>query len=332
MTRSFWAWARLLGGAGILAFLLWRLGTGPFLQGLRVIDARVFASALGIGVLTTFCCGWRWSLVARGLGVQLPLRTAVAHCYRSVFLNATLPGGVLGDVHRAVRHGRDAGDVGRGIRAVVWERSAGQVVQAVMALIVLLVCPSPVRSYMPAVTAVAVGAGLGAVLLARALSRSGLVPHTGLLARILSRSGLSRLPRALRTSKADIRSALLARRNWPGIVLASVVVVSGHLATFAIAAHAAGATAPLSQLVPLTLLALLAMGLPVNVGGWGPREGVAAWAFGAAGLTVAQGVATAVVYGALVLVSSLPGACVLVIPRIRRMRRVSVAVGSKSPV
>ncbi|MGJ3561879.1 hypothetical protein ACR6C2_41015 [Streptomyces sp. INA 01156] len=26
------------------------------------------------------------------------------------------------------------------------------------------------------------------------------------------------------------------------------------------------------------------MALPLNVGGWGPREGVAAWAFGAAGL------------------------------------------------
>ena len=60
--------------------------------------------------------------------------------------------------------------------------------------------------------------------------------------------------------------------------------------------------------MPLTLLALLAMALPLNIGGWGPREGVAAWAFGAAGLSAAQGVATAVVYGVLVLVASLPGA------------------------
>ena len=83
------------------------------------------------------------------------------------------------------------------------------------------------------------------------------------------------------------------------------------------AARTAGATAPLSRLVPLTLLALLAMALPANVGGFGPREGVAAWAFGAAGLTSTQGVATAVVYGALILVSSLPGAAVLVARRIR---------------
>jgi len=311
VTRSFWAWIRALGGAGILAFLLWRLGTGPFLEGLRLIDGWALVAALGIGALTTVCCAWRWSLVAGGLGVRLPLRTAVAHCYRSVFLNATLPGGVLGDVHRAVRHGRDAGDVGRGIRAVMWERTAGQVVQAVIAMIVLFAFPSPVRSYLPAATALVVAGGLGAVLLARAL------PRTGLLARRPPRSGLSRWARALRTAKADVRDGLLARRNWLGIVLASAVVVGGHLATFLVAARTAGSMAPLSRLVPLTLLALLAMGLPANVGGFGPREGVAAWAFGAAGLTANQGVATAVVYGALVLVSSLPGAAVLVVRRIR---------------
>ena len=35
-------------------------------------------------------------------------------------------------------------------------------------------------------------------------------------------------------------------------------------------------------LLPLTMIVLLAMGVPTNIAGWGPREGVAAWAFGAA--------------------------------------------------
>ncbi len=83
------------------------------------------------------------------------------------------------------------------------------------------------------------------------------------------------------------------------------------------AARTAGSTAPLTLLLPLTLLALLAMGVPANVAGFGPREGVAAWAFAAAGLTAAEGVATATVYGALVLVASLPGAAVLLARRVR---------------
>ena len=57
----------------------------------------------------------------------------------------------------------------------------------------------------------------------------------------------SRVARALRTAAADLRSGLFSRRNGPGIVLASAVVVAGHLATFLVAARAAGATAPLSR-------------------------------------------------------------------------------------
>ncbi|MFC4147397.1 lysylphosphatidylglycerol synthase transmembrane domain-containing protein [Micromonospora mangrovi] len=300
---------RTLGGLGVLVALVWWVGAGPFLAGLRLIDGPALAAALGIGLVTTVCSAWRWALVADGLGVRLPLGTAVAHCYRAVFLNSTLPGGVLGDVHRAVRHGRDAGDVSRGIRAVVWERTAGQVVQLGIALVVLLALPSPVRPYLPAVVAVLVAVGVALVLLAR----------------VVPTSGASRWARGARTALADVRAGLLARRTWCGVVVASAVVVAGHLATFVVAARTAGADAPLHRLVPLTLLALLAMGLPANVGGFGPREGVAAWSFAAAGLTAAQGVAAAMVYGALVLVSSLPGAVVLLLGRRRSARSSATA-------
>ena len=64
--------------------------------------------------MTTVCCAWRWTVVARGLGAELPLPAAVAAYYRSVFLDSMLPGGVVGDVHRGVSHGRESGDVGRG--------------------------------------------------------------------------------------------------------------------------------------------------------------------------------------------------------------------------
>ena len=94
------------------------------------------------------------------------------------------------------------------------------------------------------------------------------------------------------------------------IALASALVVAGHAATFLLAAHAAGVSAPPSTLLPLALLVLLGGALP-NIGGWGPREGVAAWAFAAAGLGASAGVATSVAYGVMVLVASLPGAVVL---------------------
>ena len=191
----------------------------------------------------------------------MPLRTAVAAYYRSQFLNTTLPGGVLGDVHRGVRHGRDVGDVGRGLRAVAWERAAGQVVQACSTVVVLLVLPSPVRSVTP-------GRARGVVVAARGW-------RVVLWPRALPRRGPSRWARGVRAAASGpARRRALRAGTWPGIVLASVVVVAGHTATFLIAARTAGVDRVAGQLLPLALLVLLAMGLPTNIGGWGPREGV----------------------------------------------------------
>jgi uncharacterized membrane protein YbhN (UPF0104 family) len=294
---------RLTATAAVLAVLVWRVGTGPFLDGLRTVDGRALAAAAGLAALTTVCCAWRWRIVARGLGVELPLGTAVAAYYRSIFLNVTLPGGVVGDVHRGISHGRDTSDVGRGLRAVAWERSAGQVVQVVLTVAVLLVLPSPVRAAMPlvALALVAVAAGVA------------------LAARVRPTVVRSRWARLRRTAARDLRDGLLARRAWPAIAIASALVVAGHAATFLIAARAAGATAPSSQLLALALIVMLGAALP-NIGGWGPREGVTAWAFAAAGLGASLGVTTAVAYGVMVFVASLPGAAVLVAAWLRSTR------------
>jgi uncharacterized membrane protein YbhN (UPF0104 family) len=293
-SRVAWRWVRLAIAAATLAVLVWRLGTGPFLDGVRTVDGRALGAAAGLAVLTTVCCAWRWRIVARGLGVDLPLGTAVAAYYRSLFLNVALPGGVVGDVHRGISHGRDTSDVGRGLRAVAWERSAGQVVQVVLTVAVLLVVPSPVRVAMPFVALALLAAAAAVALAAR-----------------VRPAGRSRWARLRGTVARDLRDGLLARRAWPAIAFASTLVVAGHTATFLIAARTAGATAPPSRILPLALLVLLAAALP-NVGGWGPREGVTAWAFAAAGLGASHGVATAVAYGVMVFVATLPGAVVLV--------------------
>ncbi len=191
----------------------------------------------------------------------------------------------------------------RALRAVAWERSAGQVVQVVLTIIVLLVLPSPVHSSVPIVAIALFVAAVGIAIVAKA--RPG--------------RGQSVWARFRRAVAGDIRDALLARRAWLGIVLVSALVVAGHTSTFLIAARTAGTAAPLSQMLPIALLVMMAMVLP-SIGGWGPREGITAWAFGAAGLGAQRGVATSVVYGIMVLVACLPGAAVLVVAWFRPSR------------
>ncbi|MFN8194365.1 MAG: lysylphosphatidylglycerol synthase transmembrane domain-containing protein [Nocardioidaceae bacterium] len=277
--------ARLTGGAVILGVLVWKLGSGPFVVGLGRVDGWSLVAAVLLAGVSTTCNAWRWVLVARVLGVPLQPRAALAACYRSQLLNSLLPGGVLGDVHRGLRHGTDTGARSAGLRAVLWERVLGQLVLVAAAALLLVLVPTPLPTWLRAVLGVA-GAGLVVVAVT---------------------PGVWPLPRDLH--------ALLGAPALGGVVPLSLGAVGCHVATFLVAARVVGVTAPTATVVVLGVLALLAMSLPLNVAGWGPREGVAAWAFAAVGLGAGQGVSTAVVYGVLGLVATLPGLVVLLLDR-----------------
>src|ERR1022692_4374164 len=118
----------------------------------------------------------------------------------------------------------------------------------------------------------------------------------------------------------DLRDGLLARLVWPQVTLASVLVVAGHSAVFVIAARTVGCTAPLGELVALLLVVQTAVVIPLSIGGWGLREGAAAWAFAAAGLGAATGVTVAILYAVLMLIAVAPGAGLLLGDAVRRRR------------
>jgi uncharacterized membrane protein YbhN (UPF0104 family) len=283
--RQLSRWLRLAGGATVLGVLVWRFGAGPF------VDAREFITWPGLLVsaaftaLATVTSALRWRLVARRLGVPLAPRAALAAYYRSQFLNATLPGGVLGDAERALRHGRAVDDVGAGVRATVWERALGQVAQSLLLVVALVAWSSPLRTLAP--VALAVGALL--VLVAVTVRRTASADH--------------RLAR-------DLRRLLTPDVAAP-VALASLCTTACHAAVFLVAMHAVGVQTSWTTLVPLALLVLTASSLPLSVAGWGPREGVTAWAFSVAGLGAGDGLTVSVVYGVLAAAATLPGAVVM---------------------
>jgi len=295
---SRWSAARLVAGMAIVTALVWRVGPSPFRDAAAELGPTTLLLGLALGVPTTICCAWRWSLVAGALGVRLPLREAVASVYRAQLLNVAVPGGVAGDVHRGYRQGRDTGDTVRGLRAVAWERAAGQVVLVAVTSSVLVATSSTARGWLPDLGLLAL-AGV-AVLVSRARPPRG--------DRWWAR-GLRVLHQDLH---GGMHAGLLSARTWTGVLAASLGALAGPLATFLVAAHVAGVTASPAELVRLGLLALLAMAVPLGVAGWGPREGVAAWSFAAAGLGADAGVTTAVVYGVMAVVAVLPGAVVIV--------------------
>ena len=306
---------RLAAGVTVLWFLVRQVGAAPFEDGLRAVTWEAVVAAVTLTALTTVCSAWRWRVVARALGVDIGLPRAAWAYYRSLFLNSVLPGGILGDVHRAVTHGRRAGDVARGVRAVAWERLCGQVIQAVVTAVVLLTLPSPVRPAVPYVLAGVTGAAGCAALIVWGAARRG----------------RPRLARVAQAVVADLRHGLLTPRVWPQVTLASVLVVAGHTATFVIAARVAGCTAPLGELVALLMVIQTAVVIPLSIGGWGLREGAAAWVFAAAGLGAANGVTVATLYAVLMLVAVAPGAGLLMGDAVRRRRGPGHSDESRAP-
>jgi uncharacterized membrane protein YbhN (UPF0104 family) len=122
---------RTLVSAGLLAALFRVLDGDALLRRLGELEPVWALVALAISLPQMALLAFRWRLTAARLGLALPFGTALSEYYLGVFLNQLLPGGVMGDVSRAWRHGRAetapdaAGTLGPAARAVILERASG---------------------------------------------------------------------------------------------------------------------------------------------------------------------------------------------------------------
>lgn len=292
--------ARSSVGAGILIAILLEVGAGPFLQGIMSVTPAAAGAALLLGAATTAAAAWRWRVLAGRLGLTLGPGASVSSYYRSQFLNAVLPGGVVGDIHRAVSHGRSVGQVAQASRAVVAERTAGNAVQLVLAGVVLVSLGS--SAYAPAV---------GILLLAVTVAGVGLVVAARMTAH--ARAAIARELVALRYAFGNV--GIIVR-----VLVASTIVVAGLVAMFLVACYTVGVDASPERLIAVALFAVVAGSIPLNIGGWGPREGAAAWAFAASGLGTAAGIAASTAFGVLAMIAVAPGAAVVAASALRRRR------------
>ncbi|RDV45144.1 UPF0104 family protein [Leifsonia sp. ku-ls] len=304
-SRRFLLVARFALAGAALAAVAARVGAGPFQHGLLSLRPSVALAAIALAFLATAAAAWRWHVVARELGVAVAWPRAVAMYYRSQLLNTVLPGGVLGDVHRALDHGRSTERPGRAAHAVAGERIAGQLVQLVLTVVVLL----------------AVGGAFGGVLFPAIGGVLATAAVVALVAALLS----ARVRRVLRAAAGRLRSDRRSSRALVEVAAASVVVVACHVATVLLAAAAVGVRLDLGRMLALAVVVLCAASIPVNLGGWGPREGVAAWAFAVGGSTASLGVSAATLVGVLAVVSVVPGVLVaalvpLIVRRTSRVR------------
>ena len=304
--QRLWVWVRAGAGVAILAAIIVQVGAEPFVRGLAAVSFGTVAAAFALGALATVAAAWRWRIIALRLGLSLGGMPAVAAYYRSQFLNTVLPGGVVGDVHRAVSHGRSVSRLAQTSRAVATERAAGQAVQLILAVVVVV--SLGLSDYAP---------GVGIVVLALAV---------GCVCVIIAARVSSRARAGIRREMAILRVAVGSLGTAVAVTVASVVVVACLVAMFVVACVAVGVDAPFGHLIALAVIVILAGSIPLSIGGWGPREGVAAWAFALAGLGATAGIAVSTAYGVLSMIAVAPGAAVLAASALGRRRSGAVPV------
>lgn len=286
--------ARWLFTVLVIGFVIRSIDSGELWQELARFSPYVLVPALALTVFQVALSAWRWRYTVERLGLPLAYGVAVREYYLATFLNQVLPGGVLGDVNRAWRHGSGAGERLSAVHGVAIERLSGQLVLALVVVISGIWL-------------------LGSGRVAAGQLNGGLLLGAGVIGAFLAlwlalKTGLAAYLQRLRR---DLYESLLNRTVLPVQIGSSLLVLASYLGVFLCLAWGAGyieSTESAAIIVSLGSILLLSMVVPLTVAGWGIREGAAALLWPMAGLPAEQGVALSVGYGALVLVSSLPGA------------------------
>lgn len=286
---------QLVLALGILA-LLWHIADGE--EALRLLaEANPVWLLATFGVLTlqTLLSAVRWRITARQLGIILDAKTAVREYYLSQIVNQVLPGGILGDASRAVRARTQAGLIASG-QAVLLERLAGQI-----GLGALLIGAYALTLGVPGGLDWPLWLSLG--LLIGAASALSLL----LALMVVARGTSGRTSRALLSfGDAAVRAFVPSHVRWPQLGL-SLATALCNVAGFLFAAWAVGSELTVPAALVLVPMILLAMLIPLTIGGWGLREGAAAALFPLAGAIAAEGLAASVAFGLVFLCVALPG-------------------------
>ncbi|MFC4261130.1 lysylphosphatidylglycerol synthase transmembrane domain-containing protein [Marinobacter lacisalsi] len=288
------AFGRWLVTLAVLALVLWRVDLQEVQGQLRSVALPWLLLALLVTPLQVVISAWRWRYTVARLGGHLPLVHAIGEYYLATMVNQLVPGGVVGDAGRALRHSRHTNETALAIHGVMIERFSGQLVLLLLALPLFVIGLSVQWPPMP-----------------------GLFLIPGLLVAGLLIWSLLQAPPVQqwwRRFRKDLNHALLNRTALPVQLISSLLVIGSYLLVFWCLAM--GLELDIARRDPWLLLALctvllMAMVIPLTIAGWGVREGVAALIWPLAGLEAGQGVALSVSYGLLVLVSSLPGALFL---------------------
>jgi uncharacterized membrane protein YbhN (UPF0104 family) len=292
----------------LLWLLFWRVDVVRLWSVARNASTPWLALALGLYLAIVLASVWRWGLLLKAQGINLPFRRLTSSFLVATFFNNFLPSNIGGDVIRIVDTAPAAGSRTLATTVVLIDRGMGLLGLVLITAMGVTLGPRLAEvtgRFGPAV--LWAGLGLAATIATPAL----LMPR-----------GLARLLQPLRVlhpewvgERLDRLTGALARfREAPGDLagcFAGALFVQGVLVVFYLAiAHSMHIPIGFAELAVIVPISFIVQMLPVSMNGFGVREATFGFYFSRLGLPLESALLVSFMGAALIMVFSLSGGVV----------------------
>ena len=295
---------RLVGAPLLLGAVVWLAGPRALWEAVRAADPAWLLAGLGCAVMGNVSAAVRWGELARWLGHPVGIHWRLAIYFRSVAVNALLPGAVVGgDVYRAWQLHRDGCPKAAAGISVVLDRLSGLwILYALAALSLFAAGGTPELDTLrrllhvpPAWPTVAIaGVALIGVLLLPLL----------LLVALAALAGHRAEPGSRRATAAELIHRPQGLQQYGRQAAMSLAAQAFTVAALYCAARAFGIALP-AWLITFTAAPIfLLAALPVSFGGWGTREAATVTGWAAFGVAPALAVGAAATFGIYALLQA----------------------------
>ncbi len=288
--------------AGLLAWILARQDLAAIVQHLRKAAWPWLAVAFALNGSGLLIRAYRWRILARPHGDDLPVGFLFRSCLIGEFFNNFLPTSVGGDAYRIWDGSRKSKSIVRSSAIVIVERMSGILILFLFALGASLLRLDMVRG-LPLIAA-----SLGLGLAGFAALGLFFLPAVG---RFLRRPVASRFLGRIMLKAAEFRDVIVAYRNHPRDFLRATawafLLQVNVILYYYLIGRALGLAVPLTDyfvFIPLVLIILL---LPVSINGLGLREIVYVSIFASYGIASEAALAFSFVGVAFSLLVSVAG-------------------------
>jgi uncharacterized protein (TIRG00374 family) len=293
--RLGWLVLRVLVSALLLGVVLVYADIGEIARALRDGDWAWFAAAVALMGISSVVGAARWRLLLQHARIDVSELRAVRIFAAGLFLNNVLPSAIGGDAVRAWLVGKESGRFTRATTATIVDKVTALICLFVLAWAALAIdrgaVPTSVIRVFGWVTL-----GVIAVLAMAVLAAAG------------ARPVVRRLPER---PTALLSEAWTALRGWAGsnrllawlFGLGLVYQCLGVL-TLVVVARTVGVDVPFPLAAVVTPIVLVAMLVPVSIGGIGVREGGFVLLLGEAGVGAADATLVSLLSAAAILLAS----------------------------